>query len=136
MSGAEKADWYQQNPGFSNVTGLLQDLFGRTALGKLQYALDPTFVQQQQMIAGNHQPVTGAWAIGNEWSPEANAAASSDSFNTSLLTNPVQTAPTIPSSYSDGGYTAPSGSYSYSVPSSDSTDSSGSWSGWSSYGGY
>jgi hypothetical protein len=59
-SDAEKADFYAQNPFFSKVTQLGQNIFGYTWPGALQKGVVPDFVARQKLIAQGINPDDGS----------------------------------------------------------------------------
>ena len=58
MTDTEKAAWYAENPTFAKITQTLQNLWGYTAIGKIQEKLNPDFVERQKLIAQGVDPVT------------------------------------------------------------------------------
>lgn len=56
LTPSQQAAYYAANPTMAAITQTGQGLFGMTALGQLQNALVPNFVQQQQMIAKGIDP--------------------------------------------------------------------------------
>jgi hypothetical protein len=100
LTPSQQAAFYAANPTFSAVTQFGQGLFGLTALGQLQNALVPNFVQQQQMIAKGIDP-NGMAGLSPQQQANVNAALSGY-----LESSMNQAGPAVTGGYDAGGFGA------------------------------